>query len=109
MRDDFRLAFVMRFCSNRDFLPFMNAKLFKDVIALIMFTGRIFLICTLFNPLRSVLLPNLMHDFITLSNATSYGPRREKTCLRGFRPGSTQTGLYSHREWLEASNFGFRK
>ena len=22
------------------------------------------------------------------------GPRREKTCLRGFRPGLTQTGLY---------------
>ena len=26
----------------------------------------------------------------------------EKTCLRGFRPGSTQTGLYSHRIYLEA-------
>ena len=31
----------------------------------------------------------------------------EKTDLRGFRPGPTQTGLYSHRRWLEASNFGF--
>ena len=29
-------------------------------------------------------------------------PRCEKTDLRGFRPGPTQTGLYSHREWLEA-------
>ena len=28
--------------------------------------------------------------------------RREKTCLRGFRPGPTQTGLYSHRRWLGA-------
>ena len=28
-------------------------------------------------------------------------PCREKTCLRGFRPGPTQTGLYSHRIWLE--------
>ena len=26
----------------------------------------------------------------------------EKTCIRGFRPGPTQTGLYSHRRWLEA-------
>ena len=26
----------------------------------------------------------------------------EKTGLRGFRPGLTQTGLYSHRRWLEA-------
>ena len=24
-------------------------------------------------------------------------PRREKTCLRGFRPGQTQTGLLSYR------------
>ena len=36
-------------------------------------------------------------------------PRRQKTGLRGFRPGPTQTGLYSHRRWLEAWNFGFRK
>ena len=27
----------------------------------------------------------------------------------GFRPGLTQNGLYSHRRWLEAGNFGFRK
>ena len=29
-----------------------------------------------------------------------YEPRCEKTGLRGFRPGPTQTGLYSHRRWL---------
>ena len=27
----------------------------------------------------------------------SYESRHEKTCLRGFRPGPTQSGLYSHR------------
>ena len=27
-----------------------------------------------------------------------YEPRSEKTGLRGFRPGPTQTGLYSHRK-----------
>ena len=27
----------------------------------------------------------------------------------GFPPGRTQTGLYKHRIWLEAGNFGFRK
>ena len=27
----------------------------------------------------------------------------------GFRPGPTQTGLYSNRRWLEAGNLGFRK
>ena len=29
-------------------------------------------------------------------------PRSEKTGLRGFRPGPTQTGLCSHRKCLEA-------
>ena len=33
----------------------------------------------------------------------------EKTGLQGFRPGPTQTRLYSHRRWSEARNFGFRK
>ena len=32
----------------------------------------------------------------------TYEPRCEKTGLRGFRPGLTQTGLYSHRRWREA-------
>ena len=31
-----------------------------------------------------------------------FEPRCEKTGLRGFRPGPTQTRLYSHRRWLEA-------
>ena len=40
---------------------------------------------------------------------SKYEPVREKTNNLGFRPGPTQTGLYSHRKWLEAGNFGFRK
>ena len=31
-----------------------------------------------------------------------YEPRFEKTCLRDFRPGPTQTGLCSHRKRLDA-------
>ena len=31
-----------------------------------------------------------------------YMPRHEKTGLRGFRPGLTQTRMYSHIRWLEA-------
>ena len=31
-----------------------------------------------------------------------FEPRSEKTGLRGFPPGPTQTGLYNHRSWLEA-------
>ena len=34
---------------------------------------------------------------------------RKKTCLRGSRPGPTQTKMYSLRRMLEARNFGFRK
>ena len=30
-------------------------------------------------------------------NIFKYEPRCEKTCLRGFRPGPTQTRLCSHR------------
>ena len=38
---------------------------------------------------------------ISFCHAT-YEPRREKTGLRGFRLGPTQTGLYSLRKELEA-------
>ena len=37
-----------------------------------------------------------------LPRRSSYETRCEKTGLRGFRPGPTQIGLYSHRRWLEA-------
>ena len=44
----------------------------------------------------------------TFFSVLSFEPRREKTGLRGFRPGPTQTGLYKLRKELEASNFGFK-
>ena len=37
-----------------------------------------------------------------LNDTVIIEPRCEKTGLRGFRLGPTQTGLYSHRRWLEA-------
>ena len=40
---------------------------------------------------------------------TKFEPRREKTGLRDFRPGLTQTGLYHFRSRLEARNFRFKK
>ena len=44
------------------------------------------------------------------NNAISINePRRQKTGLRGFRPGPTQTGLYNHKIELEAWDFVFRK
>ena len=39
----------------------------------------------------------------------TYEPRSEKTGLRDFRLGLTQTRLYNHTRWLEAGNFEFRK
>ena len=38
----------------------------------------------------------------TYSFMEKYEPRCEKTGLQGFRPGPTQTGLCSHRRWLDA-------
>ena len=36
------------------------------------------------------------------SVARPFAPRSEKTGLRGFRLGPTQTGLYNQGRWLEA-------
>ena len=36
-----------------------------------------------------------------------FEPRHKKTCLRGFLPGKTQTGLLSYRDAIECSNVGF--
>ena len=55
-----------------------------------------------------------LSTYLSITNSHSinyhtYEPCREKTCLQGCRQGPTQPGLYSHRRWLEAGNFGFRK
>ena len=41
---------------------------------------------------------------LTMGNVLNfiYEPRCEKTGLRGFRPGGTQTRLYNHTRLLEA-------
>ena len=41
-------------------------------------------------------------DTLDVSQVAIFEPRSEKTGLRGFRPGLTQTRLYSHSRWLEA-------
>ena len=40
-------------------------------------------------------------DVLCIQLQFTYEPRSEKTGLRGFRPGPTQTGLCSHRIWLD--------
>ena len=46
----------------------------------------------------------LLSDVVCMSlvHVILFEPRREKTGLRGFRPGPTQTGLYKLRKELEA-------
>ena len=39
----------------------------------------------------------------------SYGPQRDKTCLRGFRESEVKTSLYSYRDYLENWNFACSK
>ena len=53
----------------------------------------------------------IIENFLHLIDADrmAHEPRCEKTGLRGFRPGSTQTGLYNYTRWLEACNFVYRK
>ena len=43
-----------------------------------------------------------MADYQT--DALEYGPRREKTCLWGFRQSEFQTSLLSYRDYLENGN-----
>ena len=40
-----------------------------------------------------------------LMDHQTYGPRREKTCLRGIRESEFQTSLVSYRDQLEDWNF----
>ena len=85
---------------------FLSFNLMKP-LCLFFMTKRIFCTC--------LLLPgnyqNLMHisPLLMVSHSLTFESRCEKTGLRGFRPGPTQTGLYNHTRWLEARNFGFRK
>ena len=51
-------------------------------------------------PCRNDVLTSLKSKLSLLP--TLCEPRREKTGLRGFRPGPTQTGLYKLRKELEA-------
>ena len=50
--------------------------------------------CTICNTLVSKVYKNLT---LVCGTDKSFEPRSEKTGLRGFRPGPTQTGLYSHK------------
>ena len=52
--------------------------------------------------LQNMLFPSVLLLAFNFLKSGLYEPRSEKTGLRDFRPGLTQTGLYRHRRWLEA-------
>ena len=43
----------------------------------------------------------------TVALQVIYVPREEITCLRGFQPGLTQAGLYSHRRYNVVRGLNF--
>ena len=45
---------------------------------------------------------SLFRSVLLCWKKVAFEPRSEKTGLRGFQPGPTQTGLYNHTRWLEA-------
>ena len=47
--------------------------------------------------------------FLSFMNQNERLVRKPDTGLRSFRPGPTQTRLYNHTRWLEASNFVLTK
>ena len=47
-------------------------------------------------------ITDMQRVFTNKSTVAQNEPRREKTCLWGFRPCPTQIGLYSHRSRLDA-------
>ena len=55
---------------------------------------------TIFTVVKNIIL--LHRRVIVMSGVRRSEPRCEKTGLRGFRPGPTQTGLYNHRICLDA-------
>ena len=46
---------------------------------------------------------------LLVSERGSNEPRHEKTCLRGLRPGKSQSGLLSYSNNVEPWNFGYGK
>ena len=60
------------------------------------------------NPMKSAVSP-VKAQISLARHRHTYEPRCEKTGLRGFRPGPTQTRLYCHRRRLVACNFVSRE
>ena len=96
----------LRFLYNLNFLGFMGTSPSKQEVLVRIVSieqmsfsdSRRAIVSYLHTNVHYVMVNYLFNG---LNPLVTYEPRHEKTCLRGFRPGPIQTGLYSHR-WLEA-------
>ena len=85
---------------SSDFYFLVPESFYKKLVQIGNVVSEIFRFEFLYVPDLGLRLRNdIDHQY---SHTFIYEPRSEKTGLRGFRPGPTQTGLYSHRKWLEA-------
>ena len=71
------------------------------------FLGRVYIFCSFCSILSYSCTIAFKYNTVGCTTyfsnkSVSIEPRSEKTGLQGFRPGLTQTGLYSHTSWLEA-------
>ena len=74
---------------------------FKELAIYLVAIKRVFHSYCFIGPVMAIML--LRNEVnVLLFCLESFEPRCEKTGLRGYRPGPTQTGLYNQSRWLEA-------
>ena len=56
-----------------------------------------------------LLRKNYSRNFSSIRSMPLFGPRLDKTCLRGFRQSEIQTSLLTYRDYLENCNFACSK
>ena len=76
--------------------PAINVKM-PTIIGILTFMSRINFMLSLVKYQTS-----FDSNYFDIYEELKFEPRFEKTGLRGFRPGPTQTGLYNHTRSLEA-------
>ena len=80
-------------------------------VCLLCFYHEAFYVVSYLVPCSHVFFCFFFQSCLALLHAPTCLGKRElvsKTCLRGLRSGYTQTGMRSHRSYVEARNFGCR-
>ena len=103
---DPKMDFYINFCSVIYQIVYgrgENVREDDDFIQMIVIEKDFIDFATSGNPVE--VMPWLSRLFPSLIKPIQNGPRREKTCLRGFRHSEIQTSLPSYRDALENRNF----